>query len=278
MAHSDFDQVTTEKVTYIARNFLRDYPKFFQVAFDAVGRTYELGNPNIDGDSLWVATYSTGAPTTITTNTSASAYYTLDDRNGILRFNTSFPTASKIMVEGYYYEWVLPKDLEFYANHAIEQHIYNLPVALENMSDIVVDTIGMACVVEALWGLLTEYSRDIDVMTSESVHIPASQRFRMVQSLLDYWSRAYEKQAKALNIGLDRIEIMNLRRVSRTTNRLVPLYKSKELGEYGPIERIFPEISDGIIGIEQPEDDLLEDVFIDTAPGVGTNTAAIYGM
>jgi hypothetical protein len=283
MAHQDlvnsgFDEDVVKQVMYIARGFLRDFPKFFQVSFDAVGRTYELGSPNIDADSLWIATYTTGSPVTVTTDKTASAYYSLDQRNGIIRFNTSFSSSTKILVEGYYYEWVLPSDLKFYARHSIEQHVYNLPIALENMSDIVVDTIGMGTVVDALWGLLTEYSRDIDVMTSESVHIPASQRYRMVQSLLDYWSKAYEKQAKALNIGLDRIEIMNLRRVSRTTNRLVPLYKARELGETGPIERIFPEISDGIIGIEEPEDKLFDDVFIDTPPGVGSNTSAIYGI
>lgn len=278
MAHLTFDPYTVERVTEIARKFLRDFPKFFQVTFDAVGRTYELGQPNIDKDNLWVATYTTSATTEITTNTNALAYYSLDDRNGILRFNTSFAANTKILVEGRYYEWILPADLEFYAYHSIEQHIYNLPVALENMSEIVVDTIGMGAVVEALWGLLTEYSRDIDVMTSESIHIPASQRFRMVQSLLDYWSRAYEKQAKALNIGLDRIEIMNLRRISRTTNRLVPLYKARELGEVGPLERIFPEVSDGIIGIEQPEDSAIEDVYVDVPNNVGANAVGIYGI
>ena len=273
-----YDAATVSTITTIARNFLRDFPKFFQVSFDAVGRTYELGSPNIDADSLWVATYVNNAPVTITSNTSASSYYSLDARNGILRFNTTPSASASILVEGYYYEWVLPSDLEFYANHSIEQHVYNLDLPLESMSAIVIDTIGMHCVVESLWGLLTEYSRDIDITTSESVHIPASQRFRMVQSLLDYWTKAYERQAKSLNIGLERIEIMNLRRVSRSTNRFVPIYKSKELGEYGPIERIFPEISEGIITIEEPADKQINNVFVDIEPGVSINSAAIYGM
>ena len=273
-----YDAATVSTITTIARNFLRDFPKFFQVSFDAVGRTYELGSPNIDADSLWVATYVNNAPVTITSNTSASSYYSLDARNGILRFNTTPSASASILVEGYYYEWVLPSDLEFYANHSIEQHIYNLDLPLESMSAIVIDTIGMHCVVESLWGLLTEYSRDIDITTSESVHIPASQRFRMVQSLLDYWTKAYERQAKSLNIGLERIEIMNLRRVSRSTNRFVPIYKSKELGEYGPIERLFPEISEGMIVIEEPADKQINNVFVDIEPGVSINSAAIYGM
>jgi len=273
-----FDPASVETITGIARTFLRDFPKFFQVSFNAVGRTYELGNPNIDADSLWVASYTNNAPITITSNTSASSYYSLDARNGILRFNQTPSAGANILVEGYYYEWVLPSDLKFYANHAIEQHVYNLDLPLEKMSGIVIDTIGMSCVVEALWGLLTEYSRDIDITTSESVHIPASQRFRMVQSLLDYWSKAYEKQAKALNIGLERIEIMNLRRVSRSTNRYVPIYKPKELGEYGPIERLFPEIGDGVINIEEPEDEQISNVFVTVEPGTTLNSSAIYGI
>jgi hypothetical protein len=266
-----------DKVTEIARNFLRDYPKFFQVSFDAVGRTYELGNPNIKADGLWVARYTNNTPVEITNDTTASAYYSLDARSGILRFNTTLPANSKVLVEGYYYEWVLPSDLEFYAQHAIHQHIYNLDIPVENMTDIIIDTIGLAAVVETLWALMSEFSRDIDVMTSESVHIPASQRFRMVQSLLEYWQRAYSEQAKALNIGLNRIEMLNLRRVSRTTGYLVPIYKQRELGDYKPVERIFPEIGEGTIPIENEDEPLREDVFIELEPQQGYSTTAIMG-
>ena len=107
-------------------------------------------------------------------------------------------------------------------------------------------------------------------MTSESIHIPASQRFRMVQSLLGYWSEQYNKQARALNVGIDRIEIFNLRRVSRTTNRYVPIFKSRELGDYGPTERIFPNGDKEIIELEEsPIDNLREDVYVDTDPPEG---------
>lgn len=273
--YANYSQVIMEKITRIARTFLRDYPKFFQVSFDTVGRTFELGQPNIKADSLWVAVYEPGEePVELTADTSASAFYSLDERNGIMRFNRSFPTTSKVMVEGYYYEWVLPQDLEYFAGHAIEQHVYNLDVHLENFTPIVYDTIGMATVVETLWGLLTEYSRDIDVTTSESVHIPASQRFRMVQSMLDYWTRNYNQQAQALNIGLNRIEMMSLRRVSRTTGYLVPLYRERELGDYGPIERQFPEISHGDIILEDTQEPMRENVYLEINPEQGYSSAA----
>jgi hypothetical protein len=267
-----YSQKILDEVTTVARNYLRDFPRFFQVSFDAVGRTYELGQPNIDVDSMWIAT-NVGASVTALT----ASQYSLDSRNGILRLSTTPASNAKIMVEGYHYEWVSPQDLEFYASQAINQHTFSLEIPLENMSALVIETIGIATIVEALGALMSEFSRDIDVMTSESIHIPASQRFRMVQSLLAYWANQYETQARALNIGVDRIEIFNLRRVSRTTNRYVPIYKAKELGEYGPIERVFPNQDKQVIQLEEaPIDSLREDVYIDTSPPTGyTNNTFI---
>jgi len=267
-----YSQKILDEVTTVARNYLRDFPKFFQVSFDAVGRTYELGQPNIDVDSMWIATNVGASVTTLT-----ASQYSLDSRNGILRLATTPASNAKIMVEGYHYEWVSPQDLEFYASQAISQHTFSLEIPLENMSALIIETIGIGTIVEALGALMSEFSRDIDVMTSESIHIPASQRFRMVQSLLSYWTNQYETQARALNIGVDRIEIFNLRRVSRTTNRYVPIYKAKEIGEYGPIERVFPNQDKEVIQLEEaPIDNLREDVYIDTYPPTGyTNNTFI---
>lgn len=260
-------------VEEIARRYLRDFPKFFQTTFTVVGRTYELGQINIDSTTLWVATYDGSTTTEL-----ASTDYSLDERNGILRL-AALPSGTgpfTIMVEGYYYEWVTPEDLSFYAQRAVEKHIRNIGVSIEEMSDLLVNAIGIATITECLWALMTEYSRDIDVITSESVHIPASQRFRMVQALLMQWEAEYKRHATALNIGIDRVEVFSLRRTARTTNRLVPLYKPKEFGDYSPIERLWPDIDPGVIDREIQEDSLREDVFIDTIPRSGQTTTAYY--
>lgn len=257
---------TVEDVVTIARNYLRDFPRFFQATFPIVGRTYQLGHPNVDTTSLYVARYVPGSGSA---SVISSSDYALDERNGILRLANSYSSTNNIMVEGYYYEWLTPSDLEFFAKIAVNKHTSTLDTPLSGLSEVVVDVIGMATVVEALWSLLTEYSRDIDVITSESVHIPASQRFRMVQSLLSQWDEEYRRAAKALNIGLERMEIFTLRRISRTTNRLVPLYKAKELGDYGPMEQLFPPIDDGILEVAAKEDDLRTDVYVDGMPRSG---------
>lgn len=264
---------TLSDIETIARTYLRDFPKFFQTSFDVVGRTYELGQINVDRDTLWVAVYTTGGG-------SASAIdptnYSLDERNGILRLTTTYPSGTKLLVEGYYYEWVTPTDLNFYAQRALEKHLHTINLTVNQLADVVINAIGIAAICECLWALMTEYSRDIDVITSESVHIPASQRFRMVQALLMQWEKEYERHATNLNIGFDRLEVFNLRRVSRTTNRLIPLYKQKEFGDYSPLERLWPEIDTGILDPEIKADRLREDVYVDTTPISGPATNAYY--
>lgn len=266
----EVSQGTIDEITTLARNYLRDFPKFFQVTFDAIGRTYQLGNLNVDASTLWVATSNGTTAAELTTNE-----YSLDVRNGILRLLATPTPGQKLMVEGYYYEWLLPEDLEYYVKRSIYYHEQTIHIPIENANKAVKDTIGMAGMIEALWALMTEYARDIDVMTSESVHIPGSQRFRMLQGLIQQWEDEYRKHANNLNIGPERIEIMNLRRTSRTTNRLVPLYQSKELGDYGPMERIFAEDHPGVISLEN-EEPMREDVYIDTDPPAGAGTNAYY--
>ena len=264
---------TQADIETIARTYLRDFPKFFQASFDVVGRTYELDHINIDSESLWVAVYTSGSGSA---SALSSSQYNIDERNGILRLAGAYSSSTKVMVEGYYYEWVTPTDLTFYAKRALEKHLHTINLSVEQLSDVVINAIGIAAICESLWALMTEYSRDIDVITSESVHIPASQRFRMVQSLLSQWEGEYRRHATSLNIGFDRLEVFNLRRTSRTTNRLVPLYKSKELGDYSPMERQWPEIDEGIVTPETKGDNLREDVYIDTNPPMGSTTNAFY--
>lgn len=259
-----------EHTVQLARNYLRDFPKFFQVSFDALGRTFELGQINIDETTLWVATTTGASATELTTS-----QYSLDSRNGILRLASTPAANTKLMVEGYYYEWVLPQDLEFYAERSINYHMPSVRIPLEQANAAVLDVIGLGALVECLQALMTEYARDIDVMTSESIHIPGSQRFRMLASLCQQWEMEYRKHANNLNIGPESIQQFSLRRVSRTTNRLVPLYVPKEIGDYSPPDRIFADKVEGHLVLED-EEDLRTDVYIDTEPPKGYVNNAYY--
>ena len=266
---------TTADVVTIARNYLRDFPKFFQMDFTPLGATYDIGKPNIVADTLWVAYIPSGGGASAGATVISAANYSVDARNGLVRLGV-VPDASSILIEGYYYEWLLPDDLTFYAQMAVDLNTHNLSTPLSSMAPAVVDVVGIHALIQALWGLLSEYSRDIDVITSESVHIIASQRYRMVSSLLDTWIAEYNKRAQALNIGLERMEVLTLRRTSKTTNYLVPIYKPREVGDWAPIERLYPPLDDGVIDVEEKEDDLRQDVLVDGEPPAGYLMTGFY--
>jgi hypothetical protein len=266
---------TLDDVATIARTYLRDFPKFYQLSFTPSGPTFDVGKPNLVEAGMWVAYVPNGPAASAGALPLTTQEYSVDARNGLVRLVT-LPDASQVLIEGYHYEWLLPADLDFYAQMAVDLNTQNLSTPLSDMAPAVVDVIGIHALVQALWALLSEYSRDIDVITSESVHIIASQRYRMVSSLLDMWMDEYNKRAQALNIGLERMEVLTLRRVSKTTNYLVPVYKSREIGDYSPIERLFPEIDEGVIDLTEKEDELREDVLIDGEPPAGYLTTGYY--
>jgi hypothetical protein len=265
-----------QQIISIARGYLRDFPQFFQTDFEPAGRTYEISSPNIDPSSLWVAYVPNSAAASTPVITIPSTDYDVDSRNGLIRLKAPLIDANRLLIEGYHYEWLSEEDLSFYADMAIDLDTHNLNIPLENLKPAIIDLIGVHTIIEALWGLVSEFSRDIDVITSESVHIPASQRFRMVQSLLDYWMGEYTKRATAMNIGIDRIEVFTLRRRSRTTERLVPIYREREIGDYGPMERLFPEIGSGVLEHEDTGDDLREEVYVDGPPPVSYINNSYY--
>jgi len=258
-----------DSIVSAGRQHLRDFPLFFQMTPQVAGRTYKLEHGNVIPASLYVATRAgtTGAATEIP--------FTIDERNGILRLTAQPNASAQLMIEGYYYEWVSDPDFAFHAKVAVNTLTTPSQPPLESLSPVVLDAAGIVTVVNVLWALAAEYSRDIDVSTPEAVHVPASQRYRMTLELLRSWQARAAEIESALNIGLNRLEQYQIRRISMTWNRLVPVYVPKEIGDNSPIERLWPAIPTGLApGTEAPED-LREDVYVEEVPAqVGTTWPA----
>ena len=162
--------------------------------------------------------------------------YQLDERNGLLRLSApitgGFPAGTYVNVEGYYYTWVTDEDLVFFVENIVAEHQYHRPeFVLSDVSDVEADAIALGSAVEALWSQLIEFARDIDISTPEAVSVPATQRYRQMEDLLFSPTglvNKYKTKTQMLGIGLEKSEMFHLRRISRTTGRLVPVYKSRE--------------------------------------------------
>lgn len=231
-----------------ARKMFKDDPVFFQHVLTTSGQdlSYELPVTNIQSGTLTVVLDDDNPGTSLTVNTD----YTIDNDNGWIKLVTGgalseLPAAGiSIFIEGYHYEWFSESSLEGYVEISLDR--YQQSEGLTRFTKLIqipvyADTMATAGLVEALWGLLSEAARTIDVISPET-NIPASQRFRQLMQLIEFWEEDLKKKEEALNLGLYKILVHSMRRVSYRTGKLVPLYKAQEFDDQSEPERLHPPI------------------------------------
>lgn len=216
-----------------ARQYLRDFPQYFEEAYQPIQQsTIRLGHPMVS--EIEVSSAVDGVEV---------VGYDINWRNGILKLHNPSDTPEGIYVRGFHYEWFLDEDLEYFAGVMIQEHMFDS--SNDDFSDFdqtELQVISVGTVVKALWSLVTEFSTQIDVSTPEGMMIPAHMRFQQVFQLFNHWKAKYDEMAAATNSGLNHISISPLRRVSRTTNRYVPVFRDREIDDPTPPVRIFPPI------------------------------------
>lgn len=243
-----------------ARAYMRDHPRFFSATVSKMGptTTFKLGKKNIlavDFQAVAVVDGTSYRGYPVTTNITNSQMkffiYAIDQRNGLVRIERWTDgvdlTEANFYFEGYFCEWVNDGDLRYFANNVVAEVAYrDTDFSLETVPDAVEDAMSLGVAVEAFWSILSEAARDIDINTPEGVAIPATQRFHQIEGLLsgpDGLIEKYKTKCNMLGVGIEKIEMFTLRRVSRTTNRLVPVYKQREWDDVHPPVRLFPEIT-----------------------------------
>lgn len=100
--------------------------------------------------------------------------------------------------------------------------------------------VTLLATIEALWALSTDAATDIDVTTAEGTNIPRGQRWRQLMAQIDVLTEKYHDLSMMMGVGLHAPEVTDMRRVSRTTGRLVPMYTPREYDEHGPPIRRLP--------------------------------------
>jgi hypothetical protein len=233
---------TSADIVAAARVWLRDFPRFFSDTVDGNGVTYayHLSSPLVKNDSSFqaITRVGTNAPVTLVNGTD----YTVDARNGYILLTAPLASGTTLYVNFYAYEWFLDDDLLSFTNFMLAEHGQDLVnFSLGTVSAAEAEVIRLGVTVMALWALANELSRDIDVTTFvDGTAVPASQRFRQVMDMISRFENLYDSKAAMLNVGLNRIEAFTLRRVSLTTNRLVPVYIPREIDDLATPQRVYP--------------------------------------
>lgn len=218
---------------------LGDQPKQFTLKFigDGIKTDFSLAIKPIDVYTLSV--YVNGSPVVYTTG------YTLEADAGVVHFVHTPPNNATILITGIVFRYFTEDDICRFVNTAIEQHTYNRTNGLGSQMSVklipAVEEYPLAILatIEALWALATDASFDIDIQAPDGVSIPRSERYRqLTETIQNRWEQ-YKQLCSALNIGLWRIEMGTLRRVSRTTNKLIPIYMAQEIDDSRRPERVY---------------------------------------
>lgn len=114
-------------------------------------------------------------------------------------------------------------------------NITNLP-GIEEM--LLVDLV----VLFMFYTMSNDIATDTDVSTAEGTNLNRAQRFSQVMEQIGILEKRYKDYCGQLNVGPFRWESLNVRRVSATTGRLVPLYREREYDEHAYPTRLVPPI------------------------------------
>lgn len=231
-------------------------PFMSQVEGDGAQVMFDLVQPNLCRIGFQI-TLVNGAETTVL---SSPADYTADDDNGIIIFTSPLPYGAKAIIQGSSFGMFSdPALLELIRDAVIwhcsgrviseryrDRHGFityrENPVNLTNLPPEEELPLILACARRVYWALSDDMALDVDVQTAEGTNINRTARYSQVMHQIDQLDSEYQRLCAAYNIGPYRMETLNLRRISRTTNRLIPLMKPREYDDHRYPTRMLPPI------------------------------------
>ncbi|GAA2322324.1 hypothetical protein GCM10010149_89360 [Nonomuraea roseoviolacea subsp. roseoviolacea] len=238
------------------RRALGDLGARFRVSLPGGDTEYEIGHTRVYGVELDRVEGSVVTPI-------PAADYTLNATEGLVVLNAAIPSTAQLLVTGHFYSLFEDFEIDAYIDAALARHTFDrenvtrtrdgngfiryvkTPYTLADIEPVEEEALVIMAQIEALWDMATDAASDIDVWTAEGTHLARGQRFDQLMEMINALQARYKEMCDALNIGLNRIQMATLRRVSHTTGRLVPIFVEREYDESGPDsypKRILPPI------------------------------------
>lgn len=171
--------------------------------------------------------------------------YEVEPDIGVVNFVVPPANNANIVITGIYFRYFTNEDIKRFIDTAVTQHTHertdNLgtQMGLYQIPPVEEYPLAILATCEALWALATDSAFDINIYAPDGVVIPRSERYRQLTDMIERRMQQYKELCSSLNIGLWRIEIGILRRISRKTNRLVPVFMSQEVDDARKPERVY---------------------------------------
>lgn len=198
----------------------------------------------------------------------AAVDWTLDARAGVVTISYAIPNDAILTVTGAHYQFFTDAELDTFIRSAALKHTHSaedLQVyrdargfkrflytneTVDTIAPVEHHAVALLAATEALEVIRTDAAYDIDVTTADGTSLPRTERFRNIAELIAEKRLIYDDLCRNLGVGLSRIEVFTMRRVSRTTGRLVPVYVSREFDDRRPVAplRVFAPRNLGVTG------------------------------
>jgi hypothetical protein len=215
---------------------LGDLGKSFVTNFVADGTTnrFRLHYSPLDGDGVKV--FKNGVD--------ISNLASVEEQTGVLVLDTVPADQDELLVSGTYYRYFTATEINAIVEEAFQTHAYShndsvgRQLTLENLPGVEEYPVAIHATTLALYTLATDAAFDIDIQAPDGVNIPRSERYRQLMQMVQARQEQYRELCNLLGIGLYRIDVFNLNRISKATGRLVPKYVPQEVDDRSYPERV----------------------------------------
>lgn len=215
---------------------LGDLGKSFVTQFVADGTTnrFRLHYAPLDGTGVMV--FKNGVD--------ISNDCSVEESTGILVTDELPVDGDEFTVSGNYYRYFTQSEMVTLVTDAITQHTAHATdpigrkITVENLPVIEEYPVAIYAVTLALYTLATDSAFDIDVQAPDGVTIPRTERYRQLMEMVQTRKEQYRELCTHLGIGMYKIDVFSLRRISKATGRYVPVYKPQEVDDRSYPQRV----------------------------------------
>lgn len=208
---------------------LGDLGKSFVTQFIADGTTnrFRLHYAPLDGTGVVV----------FKNNVNISDACSVEESTGILVTDVLPADGDEFTVSGNYYRYFTNSEMVSLITDAVNMHQHGhvdssgRKGTIENLPVIDEYPVAVYAVTLALYTLATDAAFDIDVQAPDGVTIPRAERYRQLMEMIQTRQQQYRELCVHLGVGMYKIDVFSLRRISKATGRYVPVYTPQEVDD-----------------------------------------------
>jgi hypothetical protein len=168
---------------------------------------------------------------------SSNADSSVEATTGVIVLTATPAAGHLVVVKGTHYRYFTDAEMATIVESAVGEHSakrtdsLGRPITLASLPSVEEYPVTLYATTMALYTLATDASFDIDISAPDGVMIPRSERYRQLTEMAQMRHQQYREICSLLGIGLYAVEVLPLRRISKTTNRYVPIYKPQEVDD-----------------------------------------------